>query len=243
MRESVVIPRRFNGPPNSGHGGYVAGTIADLVLRNAAAASDAGVEVTLRKPPPLETALQIERAGEIVALHDEHGDAVASGAPRICELTVPEMPAVDAVEKAWRKSARLQPGASFPTCVACGPDRAEGDGLRIFAGPVEGRDMVAAPWFTDSNLAEADGYVAARYIWTALDCPSYAALEVGRQSVPALLGRICGTVRQPVAAGQRTTIIAWPLGNDGRKLYSASALFAADGTLCAYAKMTWIVVR
>lgn len=246
MPETVVIPKRFNGPPRSGHGGYVAGIVADLVRSQrpfATAARSRGVEVTLRKPPPLETALRVERDGDVVALHDEQGEIVASGTPRACELEIPELPPADAVEQAWRKSARLQPGASFPTCVACGPERAVGDGLRIFAGPVDGRDMVAAPWFTDPNLAGTDDYIAARYIWTALDCPSYAALEAGRESIPALLGRICGTVQQPIAAGQRATIIAWPLASDGRKLHSASALFAADGTLCAYAKMTWIVVR
>lgn len=247
MTETVSIPRRFNGPPGSGHGGYVAGVVADLVLTPSGGAVGVavgrGVEVTLRKPPPLEVALVVERDGESVALRDGGGEIVASGLPRLLELEVPALPPADAVESAWRGSPRLQPGAPFPSCVACGPERVAGDGLRIFAGPVEGRDVVAAPWIADSGMVDGEGRVSDRYVWTALDCPSYAALAVGRESIPALLGRICAVTVRPIRAGERTTIVAWPIGVDGRKLHSASALFAADGGLTAYAKMTWIAIQ
>ena len=39
----------------------------------------------------------------------------------------------------------------------CGPDRAEGDGLRVFPGPVAGRGLWAAPWTPDPSVAGADG--------------------------------------------------------------------------------------
>ncbi len=45
-----------------------------------------------------------------------------------------------------------------------------------------------------------------------------------------------------VHAGERTSIIAWPIARDGRKLHSASALYAEDGRLCAYAKTLWITL-
>src|SRR5215207_7781066 len=50
----VVIARRFNGPPDSGHGGYSAGCAGVLVDAPAA-------EVTLRRPPPPETPLAFRR--------------------------------------------------------------------------------------------------------------------------------------------------------------------------------------
>ena len=47
----------------------------------------------------------------------------------------------------------------FPTCFACGPDRAEGDGLRIFPGPVGGasgdRGYVASLWVPHAEHAES----------------------------------------------------------------------------------------
>ena len=36
---------------------------------------------------------------------------------------------------------------------------------------------------------------------------------------------------------------SWPLGEDGRKLYAGTALFAADGALLALARQTWIAPR
>jgi hypothetical protein len=53
--ETMTIPRRFRGPPNSGNGGYVCGMLA----RHIAGAA----EVTLRAPPPLETELSVVEAG------------------------------------------------------------------------------------------------------------------------------------------------------------------------------------
>ena len=46
---SVVIEKRFCGPPNSGNAGYVCGMLARHITGAA--------EVTLRAPPPLETEL------------------------------------------------------------------------------------------------------------------------------------------------------------------------------------------
>ena len=56
MTGSLVIASRFCGPPDSGNGGYVCGLIAGYL--------DGPAEVTLRKPPPLETASDLERDGD-----------------------------------------------------------------------------------------------------------------------------------------------------------------------------------
>ena len=60
MTSQITIHRRFNGPPDSGHGGYVCGVIADLIGPCA--------EVTLRSPPPLDLPLRVERieSGEVI---------------------------------------------------------------------------------------------------------------------------------------------------------------------------------
>jgi hypothetical protein len=41
--------------------------------------------------------------------------------------------------------------------------------------------------------------------------------------------------------GPSTTVVqAWPTSRDGRKLHTASALFSAEGELCAVARAVWI---
>ena len=49
----VLIPRRFNGPPASANGGYTCGLIARHISGPA--------EISLRSPPPLDTALALLR--------------------------------------------------------------------------------------------------------------------------------------------------------------------------------------
>lgn len=48
---AILIDRRYCGPPNSANGGYAAGRLAAFV--------DGTAEVTLRRPPPLDTALNV----------------------------------------------------------------------------------------------------------------------------------------------------------------------------------------
>ena len=77
MTESIMIPRRFRGPEASANGGYTCGTLAELVDADV-------VEVTLRKPPPLDVAMVVERDGEAIrVLHD--GELVAEARPGILE--------------------------------------------------------------------------------------------------------------------------------------------------------------
>src|SRR5829696_6462758 len=86
----VVIARRFNGPPGSGHGGYSAGCAGVLVEAPA-------VEVTLRRPPPLETPLALARGDGAVALSD--GDELVAEA-RAASLSVAGPPPVGVDEAA-----------------------------------------------------------------------------------------------------------------------------------------------
>ena len=60
--ETVTIPGRFNGPANSGNGGYVCGLLA--------AHMDGASEVSLRAPPPLEVPLRLTRETGLAQLHD-----------------------------------------------------------------------------------------------------------------------------------------------------------------------------
>src|SRR5690606_26952885 len=63
MHGTIVIERRFRGPPNSGNGGYSCGRLAAFV--------DGTAEVTLVKPPPLDVPLAVTDADDgTVALYD-----------------------------------------------------------------------------------------------------------------------------------------------------------------------------
>jgi hypothetical protein len=228
----LTIDPRFRGPRDSGNGGYTCGLVAGLLPEPA--------EVTLRLPPPLARPLRVRREDVRVEVYD--GDALVAEA-RPAEIDV-ETPAPVGFAAAQQAAARY-PGFeehTFPTCFVCGPDREPGDGLRIFASPVTGRDVVAAPWVPAADLADEEGRVHREMVWAALDCPgAFAVGFSGRGEI--VLGRLAARIDRAPASGERYVVIGWPLGEDGRKLYAGTALFSEEGERYAVARATWIEPR
>src|SRR5262245_59911044 len=163
----LVIARRVCGPPESANGGYACGMLA--------AASARPVEVRLMRPPPLDKPLEIREAPDGAAWRLMDGEvAVAMAMPKMFDLGVP--PAVPyAAALAAAKHYEGFRHHTYPGCFVCGPERGRGDGMRIFASPIPGRDLCAAAWLPDSSLAGADGKVLPEFMWSALDCPGFFA--------------------------------------------------------------------
>lgn len=228
----VAIPARFNGPPTSANGGYACGVLARGL---------ASAVVTLRAPPPLERPLAL--------VPQEKGRRLLDGEQLIAqveegelELEVPAPVSFAEAEAASRRYPGFE-SHGFPTCFVCGPQRALGDGLRIFSGQVGDREVNAAPWQPDASLAGADGSVAEQFVWAALDCPGAFALYLGRVPGKMLLGRMQAQVLAPVRVGERYVVMGWPLGRDGRKQFAGTAVFTHDGELVAKARAVWFEVE
>lgn len=229
-QETIVIDGRFNGPADSGNGGYVSGVIAARIQGPA--------EVTLRQPPPLNKPLDLIRENGILKLWD--GQAlIAEGTSTRFELDVPAPPSFDQAEAAVDNYTGFKEH-TFPTCFVCGPERAEGDGLRIFAGRYNGADKVAAPWIPHASLA-VDGRLPTEIHWAALDCPG--AFAVMTREVPVVLGRMAAEIVQPVRVGEKCVVLGWAMGVEGRKHFAGTALFNQTGQLAARAVQTWIELK
>jgi hypothetical protein len=159
----IVISRRFRGPPESGHGGYTCGLLAREI--------DGPAAVTLKKPPPLERQLTLERGSDGRLLLRDGETVVAQAQPTSLELEPPAPVALEQAQAARSGYVGFR-DHPFPHCFACGPDRDEGDGLRLFPGPIGGRDVIACAWRPDPALAGEDGAVRSEFVWAALDCPT-----------------------------------------------------------------------
>jgi hypothetical protein len=213
------IAARYNGPPGSGNGGVSCGLLAGHV--------DAPVvEVTLRRPPPLQTELRVVD-GE---LYDD--DLLIASA--IAGRVDAEPPAPVTLERARAASADYGGWAAhpFPTCFSCGTEREPPDGLGLRPGPVDD-GVVAAVWTPESD---------ARFlVWAAMDCPGGWAVPdlPGR---PMVLGRMALEQLGPPVAGAPHVVLGWVLGTDGRKTFSGTALYDESGTLLARAQQTWFAV-
>ena len=220
--DSITISQRFRGPARSANGGYAAGRLATFV--------DGPAEVTLRLPPPLDRPLTVVEDNGCVLLCD--GEAVVAEAERGApEIEPPAPPTLSEAEDAQTRHVRWG-GENFSECFSCG-ERPE-DGLCIHVGPVGGRDLHAAAWTARE--------IAPEVVWAAIDCPgAYAVGGPGRGEV--LLGRMAAEIHRLPEEGERCIVAAWPLGEDGRKLYAGTALFSAEGELLALARQTWIAPK
>ena len=232
LADSLVIPARFNGPPDSGHGGYSAGIAAALV--------EGPAEVALRAPPPLETPMSSERRadGSVALLAD--GQVVMEARPATVDVELPEPVSLEDAATATADSPFLEDTHPFPTCFACGPERPEGDGLRLFAGLVPGRELFATPWAPAAEFG-TDGVVAPLFVWTALDCPSSAPAMGG--GGPIVLASLAVELRAPVLLGEPHVIASWEIGREGRKRRAGVVLWDAVGSPCAVGRALWIELR
>jgi hypothetical protein len=232
---SISIPSRFNGPLDSGNGGYSAGAVADFI--------PGAAEVSLRRPVPLDRPLAVatvEGDGSVQLLDGE--ELVVEGRPDPgFEIEVPAPVTIPDARRAAERYRGLPEGA-FSRCFVCG--KAREDAFGVFAGAVDGREVVASPWTPPEWTAGPDGNVLPEFVWAVLDCPTYFALYADREELPmSVLARLTGRIDAPVPAGREHVVIAWPVELDGRKHHAGAAVLSADGAALAVARALLIQAR
>lgn len=234
----IVVAQQFCGPPNSGNGGYCCGVLAKDI--------DGPATAVLRARIPLDVGLNLEVGAQATELFDSEGALIGKGvAADAAELPdVPPPPSLAQAQAAESRYIGLTQRV-HPTCFSCGPERADGDGLKVFAGQLDGAPSgyVACPWTPHANFADADGLTPIEVIWAALDCPGFFAWVVKEGRHGALLGTMTGEVLRRPKAGETCIVTAWPIAREGRKETAGVALHTADGELLARAHQVWIVMN
>lgn len=225
MPESVSIPGRFNGPLDSGNGGYCCGVAASFL--------DGPVEASLRRPVPLDTPLDVVREDGAVRLRNGEDLVVEARAVPEIEIEVPAPVGLDQAREASTRYRGLSDGV-FSRCFVCGRAREEAFG--VFAGAVDGRQLVASPWTPPPWTAGDDGACRPEFVWAVLDCPTYFALYSSGDLPLSVLGRLTARIDGPIMAGTEHVVIGWPIEMDGRKHHAGSAVLSADGETLAVAR-------
>jgi len=193
---SVIIDKRYCGPPNSGNGGYVCGRLARHI--------PGGAEVTLRAPPPLDKQLDVIATDDGLWELRDGATVVATGRPASLELTRLEKASFDEACAAELLTPVKPHEHPLPTCFVCGTCKGAGRWPAHFCrtarasipecfGCVRG-DLDAG--------SDPDGRGrlrgASEFLWSALDCPTGYAASHDRESggrTPILLGRMSATNR------------------------------------------------
>jgi len=230
--KTLTIAARFCGPPTSANGGYFAGMVASCASRT--------VAVRLLKPPPLDTELTVEELPDGALRVMDGGEPIGEARPAALALDVRPAPEYLEAVEASRHYAGFR-YHRFPTCFVCGTQRSRGDGLRVFAGPIPERAVVAAPWVPDASLDGGDGKVRAEFMSAALDCPGYYAVAPDDRIM--LLAEVTAHVDRRVHVGESCTVVGWQIGASGRKHEAGTALYDGKGELCGRARALWIEPR
>lgn len=251
MNADLTIPSRFCGPATSGNGGYTAGRLAEHVPSRVGRPA---VAVTLRQPPPLDVTMRVRQVAEDDPSNVTGAPATVllMGGAKIAEARVvaDDLDPVEAVSMRQATEAMGRfPGLvshPFPTCFSCGPDRDEGDGLRIFPGPA-GRGRAASLWVPNRDLAETSDpldpdqqRVGLGTTWAALDCVGGWAGDMEERRM--VLGTMTAQVDALPAVGEPHVVVGTARGTQGRKTFTASTLYDSDGRIVARAKHVWIAV-
>src|SRR4051812_37097076 len=108
---AIVVGTRFRGPESSGNGGYTCGVIAKELGGDE-------VEVTLRRPPPLDEVLRLDDEGRV---WDDHV-LIAEARRTEVGLSPPD-------PVAWGDALAAEApdlASPLPHCFVCGAARAEG---------------------------------------------------------------------------------------------------------------------
>ena len=231
----IVIPNRFRGPPDSGHGGYCAGAFAEVLPEQV-------VEVTLRSPIPRDTPLQLRRGPPADVRYRD--SLIAEMRSADLQLEVPAPPSKQETEAAAETSYSLASGFNtfhpetgfHPICFCCGAYH--DNGLGVFAAPVLAGKQVAAIWPTRDAWG-VEALLPERFLWAALDCPGqFAFMAAGIRT--GILGRMTAEVERPAPAGADYLVTGWRVGVDGKKHYAGTAVFDMTGRRIARALAVWI---
>ncbi|PZF79240.1 hypothetical protein C1I92_32195, partial [Jiangella anatolica] len=122
----------------------------------------------------------------------------------------------------------------FPECFVCGPARSPGDGMRLFPGRV-GDGRTACLWTVTPDVAGS-----AEFVWAALDCPGgWSAPIEGR---PMVLGRITALIAGVPTPDDSCLVMGSFVGTEGRKTWTDSTVYGADGRVLGRARSTWIAI-
>ena len=239
---SIVIDSTYNGPDGIGNGGYCCGRFAQALIEQSAPTAGAAIEVTLRKPVPLNTPLDTEPQDQGIAVHCSQMGLVATVQHTTLSLSPGPAPDMAVATDAAKHYIGFE-HHPYPRCFVCGPQRRCGDGLQIYPGQLDDQALVAAPWQPYPALADDNGLIKPEFIWAALDCPSYFGVLLNTQRDDALLGRMSLMMLETaIPVDQRYIITAWPVSSQGRKHCGGAALFSEQGTCLAQALGVWITL-
>ncbi|PJZ55680.1 hypothetical protein [Leptospira barantonii] len=241
--ESIEINEKYNGPPKSGNGGYVAGITANRIENNA-------VVIKIRAPAPLNETLYYSRdpSGSGIKLLSKGTNSVIADAKEDSEfyMDVPELnsSSLEGIQNPEQEYLGFHKHP-FPTCFVCGPNRNHKDGMRIFPAKISDQvgftHLHGAFWNPWKDLSGTDGKIRDEIVWAALDCPGGFAASYVEPTLIVLV-KLRGRLLESIFPEVPYAIQAWEIGRNRRQRIAGTAIYRIDDRKCvAYSEALWMV--
>lgn len=230
--EPIRVGRWFQGPADSGQGGWTAQRFAQHV--------PGPITIAIRAPIPLDTDLRVIGGDGQWELIDEYGVTYLIGEPWEPVFADTEPVPISVARRTREGFGDYVPEHPVPHCFSCGVQH---DSMNVHAAPL-GDDRVATDWTVPGWAVRPDGAVDAGALWAALDCCT--AWWVGYSRRPRVAFTVQYAVEEIVPLQPSTTysLVGWAGDHDpewqGRKRHGASAAFDGAGRCVARSVSLWV---
>ena len=232
MTDTVRIGHWYQGPTDSGQGGWAAHRFVQALGRPAS--------VAIKAPVPLETDLIVDHGTGRLTAEDGTTIMIASDVTEPFAST--EAISIEDAAAARRRFGDLATDHPVPFCFSCGVQH---DSMKVHAAPL-GDGRFASDWTVPDWAVGAGGSVDEGALWAAIDCCAAWWVGHSRDRRVAFTVQFATEVLHPLTPGATYALVAWSGDHDpewdGRKRHAASAAFDRNGRCVARSTSFWVSV-
>lgn len=238
--DTIRIGDWFQGPTNSGQGGWTAQRFLAAIARHADRPMTAAIKTAIPLDVDLTVVPHADR-WELVAPDSTVVMVASEWEPAFAD-TPPVT--VDAARAARRRFLDTVDEHPVPSCFSCGQLP---ESMGVHAGPLDdGTDRFATDWTVPDWAVDERGDVDPGALWAAIDCCAAWWVGWSRERRVALTVQYAVEQLHPLEPGGSYALVGWGGDHDaewdGRKRHAASAAFDADGRCVARSVSFWLSV-
>lgn len=237
---AIRIGDWFQGPTNSGQGGWTAQRFLAEVARH----TDTPMTVAIRAAIPLDVDLSVVGGVDRWELVDPEGTTIMVATGWDPNFADTEPVTIEAARGARHRFLDTVDEHPVPSCFSCGQLP---ESMGVHAGPLaDGTDRFATDWTVPDWAVDDHGHVDPGALWAAIDCCAAWWVGWSRERRVALTVQYAVEQLHPLEPGATYALVGWAGDHDpewdGRKRHAASAAFDADGRCVAHSVSFWLSV-
>lgn len=241
---TIRIGGWFQGPTDSGQGGWTAHRLVSAISQRATRRPVRPLTTAIRAAIPLDVDLAVVELDDRWELRAPDGSLIMLASEWDPTFADTDPVTVDDAREARRRFTDTVVEHPVPSCFSCGRTP---DSMGVHAGPLaDGTDRFATDWTVPDWAVGRDGTVDAGSVWAAIDCCVAWWVGWSRERRTALTVQYAVDELRPLIPGSTYSLVGWSGDHDpewdGRKRHGASAAFDSEGRCVARSVSFWVSV-